>query len=59
MTAPRGCCAGVLFAYFLGNVTAVITAANASGGRYRSQIEQLKSFCISQVRLARISCDRE
>lgn len=38
----------VLFAYFLGNVTAVITAANAAGGRYRGQIEQLKSFCMSQ-----------
>jgi len=35
----------VLFAYFLGNVTAVITAANAAGGRYRGQIENLKSFC--------------
>jgi len=38
----------VLFAYFLGNVTAVITAANAAGGRYRGQIEQLKSFCASE-----------
>jgi hypothetical protein len=38
----------VLFAYFLGNVTAVITAANAAGGRYRGQIEQRKGFCRSQ-----------
>lgn len=30
----------VLFAYFLGNVTAVITAANASSGKYRDQIGQ-------------------
>ena len=35
----------VLFAYFLGNVTAVITAANAAGGRYRQQIEALQNFC--------------
>lgn len=40
----------VLFAYFLGNVTAVITAANAAGGRYRGQIEQLKSFwCVAPL----------
>ena len=38
----------VLFAYFLGNVTAVITAANAAGGRYRGQIENLQNFCKSQ-----------
>jgi len=35
----------VLFAYFIGNVTAVITAANAAGGRYRGQIAELKGFC--------------
>jgi len=37
----------VLFAYFIGNVTAVITAANAAGGKYRLQITQLKGFCKS------------
>jgi len=37
----------VLFAYFIGNVTAVITAANAAGGRYRGQVGALKSFCQS------------
>jgi hypothetical protein len=37
----------VLFAYFLGNVTAVITAANAAGGRYRTKITELKNFCAS------------
>jgi CRP-like cAMP-binding protein len=37
----------VLFAYFIGNVTAVITAANAAGGRYRGQISELKLFCVS------------
>jgi len=40
-------CGCVLFAYFIGNVTAVITAANASGGRYRAQIGELKGFCDS------------
>jgi len=35
----------VLFAYFIGNVTAVITAANASGGKYRAQVGELKGFC--------------
>ncbi len=40
-------CGCVLFAYFIGNVTAVITAANASGGRYRAQIAELKSFCVA------------
>jgi hypothetical protein len=38
-------CGSVFFAYFIGNVTAVITAANAAGGRYRGQIAQLKVFC--------------
>lgn len=34
----------VLFAYFIGNVTAVITAANASSGKYRDSIGALRSF---------------
>uniref|UniRef100_A0A7S2N488 Cyclic nucleotide-binding domain-containing protein n=1 Tax=Haptolina brevifila TaxID=156173 RepID=A0A7S2N488_9EUKA len=38
----------VLFAYFLGNVTAVITAANAKSGRYRGEIERLTTFCSTQ-----------
>jgi len=38
-------CGCVLFAYFIGNVTAVITAANAAGGRYRAMMGELKSFC--------------
>lgn len=37
----------VLFAYFIGNVTAVITAANAAGGRYRAKMTELKTFCTS------------
>ena len=37
----------VLFAYFIGNVTAVITAANAAGGRYRAKMTELKVFCTS------------
>ena len=35
-------CGCVLFAYFLGNVTAVITAANAAGRHYREKVEKLK-----------------
>jgi len=35
----------VLYAYFIGSVTAVIQAANAAGGRYRGQVEALRGFC--------------
>jgi len=37
----------VLYGYFIGNVTAIITAANAAGGRYRGQISALKAFSTS------------
>jgi len=45
----------VLFAYFIGNVTAVITAANAAGGRYRGEISALKGFCTSQGLSAKLT----
>lgn len=45
----------VLFAYFIGNVTAVITAANATAGRYRGQVGQLKSFCTAHKLSAKLT----
>ena len=44
--------AGVLFAYFLGNVTAVITSANASSGKYREMIGTMRGFIITCGRAA-------
>eukprot|EP00966_Prymnesium_polylepis_P004273 97781-Prymnesium_polylepis.1 len=45
----------VLFAYFIGNVTAVITAANAAGGRYRMQVGELKGFCVAKNLSAKLT----
>ena len=49
-------CGAILFAYFVGNVTAVITASTAASGRYRDTMSMLRNFALTHRRAPHRTC---